>query len=145
MIISSAFTVATATNPAPHPRVRPGVEVQRAAGFVAAQIDALSRIGPVAVLPTGCEDDPEDVAGWEAVIHLADLHRRARGMLGRTRRTSDVPGSCSTCAGVLYRDEPSYEADPCPVYCGTCHTTWTYDEYERYVGLMLALPAKQPA
>jgi hypothetical protein len=134
----------TVSNPPPRIRPRPGAEVQRACDFLATRIEALGRIRAISVYPTGPDDDPRDMAGWEAVLHLSDLHRRSRAMLGRTHRTATVPGSCSDCGAELWRDEPRYEQDPCPVYCSGCGITWTYDEYERYVGLELAHPRRMP-
>jgi hypothetical protein len=123
-----------------------GAAVQRAVTVIATHVATLARFEPTAVFPTGCEDDPADVAGWEAIHHLQHLHQRARGMLGRTHRTSVVPGTCSgsdtrpDCAAPLYRDEPRFAEDPCPVYCSDarCTARWTTEEYERFVGLTVA-------
>lgn len=133
----------TASNPPPPPKVRPGLEVQRAAEFLAQRINTLARIEPITVYPSGCDDPPTDMAGADAVLHLSNLHRRARSMLGRTHRTTTVPGSCSSCGGELWRDEPRYEQDPCDIYCNNCGVTWTYDEYDRYVGLQLLFPRRK--
>lgn len=121
---------------------RPGPAVHRAVTVIAPRVAQLATIGPTTVYPTGCEDTPTDMHGWQAVLHLSALHHRARGMLGRTRRTMTVPGTCSSCnRDNLRRDEPRHEGDPCPVYCPHCATTWTYDEYERYV-MMMVWPGK---
>jgi hypothetical protein len=123
----------------PLARVRPGAAVQRAVGVLAPRLDVLARMPATAVQATGTEDPCEDVYGWEAVLHLCRLHARARSMLGRTRRTAQLPGDCSGCGAFdLRRDEPRDEGDPCPVYCGRCARQWSDDEYQRYVSLMVA-------
>lgn len=129
----------------PPTNVRPGNAVQRAITVLAPRLRILSLIEPTAVHPTGVEDQPEDVAGYEAVWHLQDLHRRARGHLGRSHRTIHLPGGCpptdnpdqAPCDGQLFRDEPRYPADPCPVYCGTCGYQITQEQYEAYIGALL--------
>lgn len=135
----------TLTNPPPPPRRLPGGDVQRAVTTIAPRLRDLARIPADTRYPSGVDDDPTEIAGWEAVHHLQRLHQRARSLLGRTHRTSTVPGSCSECGGELWRDEPRYEGDPCNVYCCLCSVTWTTDEYERYVGLQLAIPARKRA
>lgn len=131
----------TDSNRPPLARVRGGAAVQRATTILAPRIDALARIEPVTVFRAGTDGDAEDVAGWEAVLHLSRLHARARSLLGRTHRTEHLPGDCSHCgAADLRRDEPRFAADSTPVYCGGCATSWTREEYDRYVLLMLALP-----
>jgi hypothetical protein len=118
--------------------VRDGWAVQRAVEVLAPRLELLARVEPTVVFPTGVEDGPQEVPGWAAVLQLSWLHQRARSMLGRTRRTTQVPGRCSGCGhDELFRDEPRYSGDPCPVYCGRCNTRWTYDQYERYVGLIV--------
>lgn len=136
---------AAAGLPEPAARVRAGRAVQRAVTVLAPRMRMLSRIAPTAVFPTGCEDEPRDVAGWEAVHHLQRLHGRARGMLGRTRRTRRLPGSCPDCYSDLYQDEPRYRDDECPVRCGDnqCGRQWTYDDYQAWAGDILATPARR--
>lgn len=131
----------TATNPPPPPRRQHGSEVQEAVDTLTPRLRDLAQLAPHTVYPTGSDDDPQDMAGWEAVHHLQHLHQRARGMLGRTHRTKQVPGTCPTCDGDLYRDDPRYPEDPCPVYCATdgCGQQWSHDEYEAWaVDLLLA-------
>lgn len=130
---------------------RAGAHVQRAVAVLAPRLRILSLLPPTAACRTGCEDPFEDVAGWEAVHHLQDLHRRCRSVLGRTRRITQLPGACPgadgrPCDGELYRGEPRYPEDPCDVYCGACHNTWHYDDYRQYVGMLIAsLPPGESA
>lgn len=134
-------------NLAPLPPTAPaGRAVQRAATTLHTHHQALARIPATTVYPTGCEDQPTDITGWEAVHHLQDLHRRARSMLGRTRRTRRLPGTCPTCTSNLHQDEPRHQDDPCPVYCANpnCGQQWDHDEYETWAtNLLLTTPRRK--
>lgn len=147
----------------PSRQVRDGYAVQWAITRLQPRIHDLALVGAVTMADYPLAGDDVacrfrsvahvEVAGWEAVLHLSALRSRARSMLGRTHRTMQLPGPCSgrdprtgrACGGVLYRDEPRFETDPCPVYCGTCDERRTYDQYEQYVGLLLTLPADELA
>lgn len=119
--------------PEPTP-ARPGREVQRATAYLAHNTSLLARTPAHAVYPTGCEDTPTDITGWQAIHHLQHLRRRARSLLGWTRRTLHLPGTCSTCNhDQLHRDEPKHHQDPCDVYCTNCGTTWPHTDYQTYV------------
>ncbi|MFI1194066.1 hypothetical protein ACH4T9_12525 [Micromonospora sp. NPDC020750] len=124
----------TRSNPPPQARRLPGAEVADAVATLTPRLTDLARNPPVTVYPTGCDDDPTDLTGWEAVHQLQHLHQRARGMLGRTHRTTHLPGTCSTCGlDELHRDDPRHQHDPCDVYCTNCHTTWPHTDYQQYV------------
>lgn len=135
----------TISKPTPLAKVRPGAAVQRAVGILTPRIKLLSLIAPTAVCPTGVEDDPIDVAGWEGVHHLQALHGRAKAALGRTRRTFWIPGECWSCDahpmpgvdGPLFRSEPHRFKDPMQVTCGHCHATRPYLDYEIYLTTLL--------
>jgi hypothetical protein len=132
----------TVSNPPPAVRTLHGRDVQEAVAVLEPRVRELAQLPPTAVYPTGCEDDARDIAGWEAAHHLQQLHQRARGMLGRTHRTTRVPGTCPDCAGDLHQDEPRYREDPCPVYCPTCGHQWSRDEYEAWTINILS-PARR--
>lgn len=134
--------------------VRDGWALQRAVDTLAPRVRMLAQLPPTAVFPTSVEDTPQDVAGWEAVLQLAELHHRARTLiLGRGRRRFWVPGECwqEACAEAhrqavvdgtprgewLWRSEPSFARDEPPVYCRYCGQYRTYDEYRRYVELLV--------
>lgn len=120
-------------------------QVAAAVVILAPRVRDLSRLEAIQIRLSGVEDPVRDVSGVEAVWHLRRIHSRARAMLGRTCRTMKVPGTCSGCnRDELHRDEPRYERDPCPVYCDWCRAEWTYDEYERYV-TMLVWPKREAA
>lgn len=134
----------TISKPTPLAKVRPGAAVQRAVGILAPRMRLLSLLPPTAVCRAGVEDPPEDIAGWEAVRHLQTLHQRARGALGRTRRTFWIPGECWSCDarpkigvdGPLYRSEPSQYEDPMQVSCDRCTATRAYPDYETYMATL---------
>jgi len=140
---------------------RHGAAVQRALLTIQPRLRELARIPATAVYPTGCEDEPADVCGWEAIAHLRHLHRLARAALGRTRRVLWVPGHCGQCKtqpvpgvdGPLFRQEP---ADPTPemrrrtrerhhsdgpveldddpaVHCDKCQAVRSWADYDYYM------------
>lgn len=129
----------TVSNLSPPAKVRSGAAVQRALSILSPRLPELARVPATTVYRCGTDSDAEEVAGWEAVLHLSRLHARARTMLGRTRRTAQLPGDCSGCGAYdLRRDEPRFEGDPCDVYCASCGRQWSDEEYQRYVSLMVA-------
>lgn len=126
----------TLTRRTPPPRMRGGAAVQRATAIIAPRLRMLSLIPATAVCPTGVEDDPQDITGWEAALQLADLHGRCRGVLGRTRRTLSLHGVCpnpACSAQALYRQEPRDYLDEQPVWCDTCKTQRPYADYEHFM------------
>jgi len=135
----------TLTKPTPLALVRPGAAVQRAVGIIGNRVRHLSRIPATNVLPTGVEDAPQDMHGWEAVLQLSALHGRARAMLGRTTRRFWIPGECWACKahpvrgvdGPLYRSEPRDFEDPMQVNCDKCSAYRAYPEYETYMATLL--------
>jgi hypothetical protein len=135
----------TISRPVPDPKMRAGALVQRAVGILTPRLAFLSRLPATAVCPRGVEDDPVDMAGWEAVLQLADLHRTCRSVLGRTRRTFWIPGDCWTCDardadagdGPLLRSEPIRLEDPMQVTCDRCHATRPYPDYETYMATLM--------
>jgi hypothetical protein len=135
----------TISKPTPLARVRPGAAVQRAVGIIGPRLRRLAALPPTIVCPAGVEDDPVEMAGWEAVHQLQALHQRARGMLGRTRRTFWIPGECWQCGahptqgvdGPLYRSEPRDARDPMQVTCSKCQAYRPYPDYEQYMATLL--------
>lgn len=120
---------------------RHGRAVQRAVTVLQPRLRLLACLPATAVYPTGCEDQPADVAGWEAVHHLQRLRGRARAMLGWTHRSRWVPGDCWHCDGrdddpqdgPLYRAEPRFEEDDCRVYCDRCGRHRREVDYDTYL------------
>lgn len=131
-------------------RARAGKIVQRAAGIITPRLELLASLPETLVCPTGVEDEPVAMAGWQAIHQLQDLHGQCRSILGRTRRITRLPGSCSgrngnDCGGELLRAEPRDQYDPCDVYCGACGNAWPYEDYSSFVANMLALPQPEVA
>ncbi|MEU8334821.1 hypothetical protein [Micromonospora tulbaghiae] len=133
----------TITRPTPVGAGRPGHQVQRAATLLAAHIHTLAALPATTVYPTGCEDQPTDYTGADAIEHLQALHQRARAMLGRTRRTRRLPGTCPDCHADLNQQEPLHPDDDCPVYCANqCGMQWTYTQYEQWMTAFLPTPSR---
>lgn len=134
---------ATGLPDTPHVR-RGGPNVQRAVQILAPRIRQLAAIPATAVYPTGPRDNPTDLTGWQAAHHLQALHQRARGMLGRTHRTRQLPGTCPTCHADLHQDDPRTPEDPTPVYCAQ-HCGWqtTRDDYEQWMTGFLLNPKRR--
>lgn len=114
--------------------------IQRAVGIVAPRLERLANLPAITVCPTGIEDQPVGMFGWEAIHHLQQLHGRARGMLGRTTRRFWIPGDCWACGarsvpledGPLYRSEPRQYDDPMQVSCARCGRYRPYADYEHF-------------
>ena len=144
-------------------RLRPGpADVVRACRVLSVHIGQLADVGPVELHDyplehiigpvNGRHGGPPDprwdrvtrwkrftrttVPGWQGVLDLAALHRRASGVLGLTKPVRRLPGDCSGCGlPELRQDQPRYRGDEQLVYCAGCDTKWSYDEYARYAGL----------
>lgn len=113
---------------------RPGRQLDDAIRVLLPRLRQLAGIDAADVYPTGCEDQPTTLAGWEAIHHLQHLHQRARGMLGRTHRTRQVPGTCPTCHADLHQDDPRDYQDVTPIYCATqCGWQLDRDAYEQWM------------
>lgn len=136
----------------PPTRVRDGYAVKWALAVIEPRVRDLARVEAVEVADYPDINPDEailthgvtvaELTGAQGLMHMAWLHGRVRRMLGIARRTTRVPGrcGCNRDGNFLYRDEPRYERDPCPVYCGACASQWTEEEYDRYIGLMTAHP-----
>lgn len=126
-------------------QARDGALVQRAVGIIAPRIGRLAGLPDTRVCPTGVEDEPAEMAGWEAVHHLQHLHSRSRAALGRTTRRFWIPGECWTCRahplrgvdGPLYRSEPRFPEDPMQVNCDRCRACRPYPDYQQYMATLL--------
>jgi hypothetical protein len=124
---------------------RAGTLVQRAVGIITTHLRRLANLPPITVCPTGIEDEPTVMYGWEAVLQLADLHSTCRSVLGRTRRTFWIPGECWACDarpalgvdGPLLRSEPIRFEDPMQVSCDHCHASRPYPDYETYMATLM--------
>jgi hypothetical protein len=113
--------------------VRDGWAVEAAAKVIAPRLPILAALGPTWGYADGLDAGPVERDGVDAVVTLRTLHRRARAVCGLTCRDIDLPGHCPGCgaAALLRRDGTE------TVRCGVCDDRRTYDDYRRYVGLML--------
>jgi hypothetical protein len=133
-------------HPSARPRtMRPGpADVVRAANILHPRLGPLSDVDPVPLLDYPLADPDQatvlaghthiEVPGWQGVLDLATLHRRAVAMLGLTQPTRRLPGACpERGCGVedLRQDQPRFRGDEPFVYCGACATQWPYDDYRR--------------
>ncbi|WBB94208.1 hypothetical protein [Verrucosispora sp. WMMC514] len=126
---------------------RHGPAVQRAVGILAPRVRLLAQLPATTVYPTGCEDQPTDMTGADAIDHLCRLRARARSMLGWTHRRRWVPGDCWACDGrdaddldgPLYRSEPRYEPGTWDgvltsrVHCDRCGQDRPEADYDEYL------------
>lgn len=113
--------------------VRDRWAVRTAVSVIAPRVRLLSTLPPTWGYADGLDAGPVERDGAYAVAQLRELHRRARRLLGLTRRVVHLPGECSGCgAWRLSRDDGSDT-----VYCALCLRRWTIDDYHRYVGLMM--------
>jgi hypothetical protein len=121
-------------------KARGGASVQRAVGIILPRLARLAALPETLVCPTGVEDEPQPMAGWQAIHQLQQLHGRARSTLGRTVRRFWIPGECWTCNakpklgedGPLYRSEPRFPEDPMQVNCDRCGAYRAYADYEQF-------------
>lgn len=120
--------------PMPDGAVRGGFAVASAVRVIAPRVDVLAALPPTWGFADGWAAGPVERDGVAAVDSLRELHRRARHVLGLTRLVHRLPGACSGCGlSALRRDDGSDT-----VRCDGCGRRWTHDDYQRYVGLLLA-------
>lgn len=130
--------------------VRDGWAIQAAVKILEPRVRRLAALGATEVYPTGCEDDPTDMTGMEALLAMRDLHRDAHRMLGLTRKVNRLPGECPRCGlGTLVApdgtEHPALARDngKDEVVCQACGHWMEREEYERYAGLVVAWIANE--
>jgi hypothetical protein len=114
-------------------RVRAGFAVLTAARIIAPRTHTLAALPPIACYAEGFGVAPVVRDGIAAVGQLRALHRRARLVLGLTRLVQHLPGECSKCGAAALRRNDGSDT----VHCAHCGRSWTYDDYRRYVCLIL--------
>lgn len=86
------------------------------------------------------------VPGWQGVLDLAAVHRRARGLLGLTSRTKRLPGNCPACGWPeLCQEAPRRKDDDPLVRCTGCDLSMAYDAYEREARGWMTTTARRSA
>lgn len=113
--------------------VREGWAVAAAVRVIAPRVAILASLPPVWTYAEGVECGPVERDGVWAVARLRRLHGRARATLGTGRLIEALPGECSRCGATALRRADGTET----VWCDACDQRWTWDDYRRYVGLML--------
>lgn len=119
----------------PH-RVRQGWAVQQSVSILAPRLRLLAEIESVTMWSYPGHEGAVDVAGWQGVLDLAQLHHRARSALGLT---SPMPEHCQAVVcrdcdlKLLYRipGEDSIRCDGCGLY-------YSGDEYAAWTALLAA-------
>jgi hypothetical protein len=112
--------------------VRDSWAVAVAAGVVAPRIGLLVALGPTCGYADGLVAGPVERDGLYAVESLRRLHRLARSALGLTRRVFVLQGDCSGCGATALRRRDASDT----VWCDACNGRWSFDDYQRYVGLV---------
>lgn len=72
------------------------------------------------------------VPGWQGVLDLATLHRRAVSVLGLTSPVKRLPGVCQCGREELLQDAPRYQGHEPHVYCGACGWWEPYEDWLRH-------------
>jgi hypothetical protein len=105
-------------------------DVNRAVATLLPRLEQVCLIPAVTCQVTGCEDPWTDIDGVAAIAMLVHLHQRARGHLGLTDDTRQLPGHCQNkrCAAPALTQANGSDT----VNCGRCGARMTRDEYERY-------------
>lgn len=112
------------------PRVRAGWSVQQSVTILAPRLDRLTQTSGTMWDYPGALDRCSEVPGWQGVLDLAALHRRARGALGLGRDDGEliVGVACPRCE---IRSKLRRTVDH--VYCGGCKSTFETAEYAGWV------------
>jgi ribosomal protein L37AE/L43A len=78
------------------------------------------------------DEKPATGDGADAIVELTALHRKARGMIGITTKTTAEPGPCPNCK----RETLRHRAGSDEVQCATCRATMTWDDYQDAVSIV---------
>lgn len=123
------------------PRTRAGWAVQQSVAILAPRLDVLAAVTsvemwdyPGAVVVT---DRCSPVAGWQGVLDLAALHRRARSALGLSNdRPALLVGV--RCRGCDVKSKLTRDHDSGEVWCRACGQRYTAEEYTRWTAMLVA-------
>lgn len=128
-----AVREAAGLDPETTANVRNGWAVAAAVDVLAPRTGLISTLSPQWCLADGVETGPVLQDGCDALRLFRRLHRRARALLGESRLVHRLPGECSACGLEALRRPDGSET----VWCGACGQRWTWDDYRRYVSLIL--------
>jgi hypothetical protein len=113
--------------------VRDGWAVAAAVDVMAPRTALISTLAAQWCLQDGVETGPVFRDGCEALRAFRGLHGQARAILGVRRLVHRLPGECSRCGLEALRRPDGSES----VFCAGCGQRWTWDDYRRYVSLIL--------
>jgi hypothetical protein len=113
--------------------VRPGWAVAAAVDVMAPRTALISTLAAQWGYFDSGEGEPSLRDGCDALRAFCRLHWRARALLGGGRLVHRLPGECSRCGAEALRRADGSET----VHCAGCSRRWTWDDYRRYVSLIL--------
>lgn len=112
---------------------RDGWRVSVAVAALLPRVQLWADLPPVGAFHDGRDEPLTWVDGFNGIERLRQLHRQARMRAGLTPKNISLPGECPQCGThALYRRDGTDA-----VSCGNCRGSWTYDDYSRYVRLMI--------
>lgn len=120
--------------------VRDSWAVATAARVLAPRVPILASLPPTWGYGHGLDAGPVELDGLDAIEAFRRLRRRIKGVVGSRRLVHMLPGECSRCGAMALRRADGSET----VYCGVCDQRWTWDDYRRYVGLILGVLETSP-
>lgn len=113
---------------------RDGWTVDHAVRVIAPRVQVLAALPEIGAYHDGRDQPMAWVDGLTGLTRLRDLHRRSRHHTGLLARNVALPGECPKCAAHALSRRDGTEA----VTCGNCRGSWSYEEYSRYVMLVIA-------
>ena len=119
--------------------VRMSWAVATALAVIVPRVDVLAALPLTWCYADGWSAGPVPRTGVDAVVALQALHRRARSMLGTSTLVMRLPGDCSACGSLALQRIAGSDT----VSCAVCERSWAYDDYRRYVRLILAAASKK--
>lgn len=120
-------------------RRRDGPAVVEAVRVLAPRLDVLCRVEQAEMWGYPCSAGTTTLAGWEGVLDLADLHRRARGALGLGRDDGEliIGVACPRCEirSKLHRTVDGVHCQGCKVTLETAeYAGWVLEDAARQEG-----------
>ncbi|PXY25159.1 hypothetical protein BAY59_24345 [Prauserella coralliicola] len=108
---------------------RPGAVLQRACTLLAGSVSALLALRGVDHLVGDDRDGyvPVTRDGVDGALVLADLHQRARFILGKTRIVHRLPAPCPRCESTALERPDGSDT----ITCSACLRVYSWDEYQR--------------
>lgn len=112
--------------------MREGPSIVCSVRILAPRVDLLAALPHADGYFDGTEAGIVRRRGMDGIRRLVGLHEIVRRALGHTTSVVRLPGACACGAEALRREHGSDT-----VWCDICERRWTYDDYTRFVRLML--------